>query len=244
MQEIEAFGGMQAVLTSGWIDDRLQMSRRERMSEVHKRKAPITGVSEFPDLFERPIGARAYDPPREIDTPNLSLLTEAIEAAGEGATLSGIARALLRGGSMRPPLPMIRWAEPFEALRNASDRHRERTGSRPRIFLAQLGPIAEHTARSTWAKNLFEAGGVEAVTREGDLVEAYRASGAQAAVICSSDAIYAAQATAAARALKAAGASPLYLAGKPDDYPVDAFVHFGIDVVAMLRDLHRSLGVR
>jgi methylmalonyl-CoA mutase len=244
LQEIEQLGGMQAVLTSGWVDRRLADARKETMALVASRKLPITGVSEFPDLFEKPLRTAPYVPPAEIEPPRLSDLPAAIEAAKGGASLAGIAHALLRGGATRKALPVTRLAEPFEALRNASDRHRERTGTRPQIFLARLGPISEHTARSTWAKNLFEAGGVQAITGEGDQIGAFMTSGAHAAIICSSDQIYAAEADRSARALKAAGAKPLYLAGEPNDCPVDAFVHRGIDVIALLRELHRSLGVQ
>ena len=59
-------------------------------------------------------------------------------------------------------LPRIRLAEPFEKLRDASDRALAKTGARPKIFLANLGTPAEFNARATFAKNFFEAGGIEA----------------------------------------------------------------------------------
>mgnify|MGYP003895743305 CR=1 FL=1 len=34
------------------------------------------------------------------------------------------------------------------------------------MFLANLGSVATHTARASWAKNFFEAGGIEAVTSD------------------------------------------------------------------------------
>ena len=43
-----------------------------------------------------------------------------------------------------------------------------KTGARPKIFLANLGTPAEFTARASFAKNFFEAGGIEAVGGEGD----------------------------------------------------------------------------
>ena len=56
------------------------------------------------------------------------------------------------------PLAARRWAEPFEALRDAADA----APTRPTIFLANLGPVAVHTARATFAKNFFEAAGFTA----------------------------------------------------------------------------------
>ena len=43
-----------------------------------------------------------------------------------------------------------------------------RTGTRPRVFLATLGKPAAYTARAGFAKNFFEAGGIEAVIPDGN----------------------------------------------------------------------------
>ena len=53
-------------------------------------------------------------------------------------------------------LQPIRLAEPFELLRDASDRVLAETGTRPKIFLVNLGTPAEFTARSTFAKGLHQ----------------------------------------------------------------------------------------
>jgi hypothetical protein len=42
-----------------------------------------------------------------------------------------------------------------------------KTGARPKIFLANLGTIAEFTARASVAKTFFEAGGIEARSNDG-----------------------------------------------------------------------------
>jgi len=75
---------------------------------------------------------------------------------------------------------------------------------------------------STFAKNFFEAGGIEAPGNDGfatpeAAAEAYTASGAPIACICSSDALYAEHAEATARALKAKGAKLVILAGRGGD---------------------------
>jgi methylmalonyl-CoA mutase len=48
-------------------------------------------------------------------------------------------------------------------------------------------------------------------------VSAFEASGARLACLCSSDAFYADHAAAAAKALQAAGAAYIYLAGRPGE---------------------------
>ena len=143
-----------------------------------------------------------------------------------------------------------RLSEPFEALRDAADAMKER----PRVFLANLGKPADFTARAAFGRNLFEAGGIAAVTNEGftsavAAAKAFKASGAKIACICSSDEIYAAQAEATAKAIKAAGARSVWLAGRAGDNEaaykaagIGGFVYVGCDVVAALQETQKAIG--
>lgn len=148
------------------------------------------------------------------------------------------------------PLAPMRLAQPYEALRDASDATLKARGARPRVFLANLGAIPDFTARTIFSKNLFEAGGIEAPTNDGfasldAMVAAFRASGAKLACLCSSDAVYATEAAPAARALAAAGAT-LYLAGRPGemesmlkDAGITRFVFAGCHVIDVLSEAQR-----
>ena len=148
-------------------------------------------------------------------------------------------------------LPRRRLAAPFEALRDAADG----AASAPEVFCASLGPLAVHTARTSWATNFFAAGGIRAVGHDGfadgaEAAAAFAASGSELAVICSSDEVYAEQAVAAASALKHAGARRVYLAGNPGDARpqleaagVDEFIHVGVDVLDALQRAHATLGL-
>ncbi|WP_405194529.1 methylmalonyl-CoA mutase family protein [Streptomyces anulatus] len=146
-------------------------------------------------------------------------------------------------------LPRVRRDEAFEALRARSDAHLAATGSRPKVFVAALGPAAAHTARVSFAVNLFGAGGIEAVhdpvSVEADTAAgALTASGATVAVLCSSDALYAERAEQVAGALKSAGAARVFLAGRPGEYAgVDAYVFAGCDAVAVLTSVLDRMGV-
>jgi methylmalonyl-CoA mutase len=136
-------------------------------------------------------------------------------------------------------LPRVRRDEAYEALRARSDAHLAATGSRPRIFLAALGPAAAHTARLTFASNLFQAGGIEPVT-EGSFED----SGATEVCLCSSDALYEERAAEVAATLKSAGAAHVFLAGRPGQYPgVDDHVFAGCDAVAVLSATLDRMGV-
>lgn len=222
-QAIEREGGIVASLAAGQIQGRIAATRATRSRNVATRREAITGASEFPFLAEKPVTVLDL-------APHL----------GEVVGFTG-------GETLRcDPLPAQRLSEPYEALRDASDGHLAAAGQRPRVFLANLGPVAVFNARSTFAANAFAAGGIEAVNEEGftetgPLTEAFRHSGARIACLCSSDALYAAHAVAAAEALKAAGADTVYLAGKPGDLGealvaagVDGYLHAGGDLLSLL----------
>jgi methylmalonyl-CoA mutase len=122
------------------------------------------------------------------------------------------------------------------------------------VFLASMGEIVDHNVRSTWAKNYLAAGGIEALTCDGyktpeDAAAAFTASGAKAACICSSDAVYSTIAEETAKALKAAGATFVLMAGRPGDKEaafkaagVDQFLFAGADAVETLKGLQEAIG--
>ena len=191
------------------------------------RKEALVGTSDFPDLAEEPVAVLGTfrAPPREAPP-----------------------------GQPIEMLPRMRLAEPFERLRDRSDDYLARTGERPKVLLACLGRAADFTTRASFAKSLFEAGGIEAVSAEGiksaeDLGKAFAKSGAKLACLCSSDKVYAGEAVSAAKALSASGASHIYLAGKPGDHAkaweeagIGTFLHQGCDTLGQLQDAYERLG--
>ncbi|MCB2100735.1 MAG: methylmalonyl-CoA mutase, partial [Rhodobacterales bacterium] len=81
--------------------------------------------------------------------------------------------------------------------------------------------------------------------------KAYAETGAELAIICSSDTVYEDLAEDVARALKAAGAKRVFLAGRPAAEAeakyraagVDAFIFLGCDARTTLRGALADLGV-
>lgn len=241
--ELEAAGGLAATLSDGSVAARIAAVRDARFARVATRKEPITGVSEFADIAEAPLVRTE---------PDLRTLRSRAHESATDVTVTGAPTEC-------EPLPRIRWAQEFERLRDASDGYLAATGARPKVFLVNLGPVAVHTARATFAKNFFEAGGIEAVTSEtgattgfDDPADAVRDAlevGAHLVCLCSSDAVYAERAVEFASALSAAGLAPLYLAGNPGDRRdaetaagVSEFVHLGVDVLDVLERAHEAIG--
>ena len=234
-QAIEAAGGIASALETGLVQGRAAKVRAERQKALATRREVLTGTSEFPDIFELPVAV--------------------LDVAPRDAEAAAAAPA-------SEPLRPCRLAEPYERLRDASDRLLRQTGSRPNVFLANLGPLAAFTGRATFAKNFFEAGGIEAVSNEGfaslgsagtptdlsALVAAFAASGAKLACLCGSDEFYAGEAAAAAAALVRAGAIQVCLAGRPGadeaawrNAGISTFIHAGCDALATLEAAHDLL---
>jgi methylmalonyl-CoA mutase len=230
-QDIEAAGGMAEHLATGKFQAAIGAARESQDKAVASRKVPITGTSEFPNLAETPetvldVPANAHKTPSERDDVTF------------------------------PPLPSLRLSAPFEALRDAADAHAKKAGNRPGVFLANLGPLAEHNTRATWIRNMLAAGGIDTINTDGftnstDAGKAFADSGASAACICGTDETYGQLAEATAQALQGAGATTIALAGRPGDNEaafktagIGAFYFVGIDVLAALRELHGALGVK
>ena len=227
-QEIEQAGGAPAALEKGLIQDKVAKVRAEHEAATAHRKDVLTGTTDYPNLGETDVQVLDIKPvPLGQPVANFKY----------------------------PPLQPIRLAEPFERLRDASDRMLAKSGARPKIFLANLGTLAEFTPRASFAKTFFEAGGIEAVTNDGfknrdEMNAAFKASGAKLACLCSSDAIYEREAADTAQALKQASAAHIFLAGRPKDADVlkaagvGTFIFAGCDVLATLKAAHDILGIR
>ena len=263
-QEIEGEGGIVASLAAGAVQARIAAVRAERERAVATRQEPITGTSEFPDLAEAEVAVLLTSPWRggvggggrpasqPVDqaklppSPTLPSRKSGVPDLRNEEPISG--RPEIGGGERSiHPLPSIRLAEPYERLRDASDAQLARTGARPRIFLANLGPPAAFSARAAFAKNFFEAGGIEALTNDGfsspeAVAQAFATSGARLACLCSSDEIYVRHATAATTALRQAGAREIYIVARPDRLgdelagAVTACLFEGCDALAILSD--------
>jgi len=189
---IDESGGVLAALADGSLLAGVGEAAAARRTQIARRKQPITGVTEFPNLTET-LPQRA---PYPDGTPQVA-----------------------------------RYAADFEALR-------DEPAATP-VFLATMGTVAAHTARATFASNLFAAGGIAveaagATTTVDQVVAAYAAMSATTDVVClaGNDLTYAEWGGDLVSALRAAGATWVILAGKPGDIEVDDSCAIGVDALA------------
>ena len=224
-QKFDEMGGVEETLKSGLFQDAVAETRAARETAMARRKESLIGTSDFPDLGED-------------DLAVMDVAPSATETGTETVK----------------PLTPIRLGAPFEALRDRSDAVLAKSGARPKIYLACLGRPADFNVRAAFAKSLFEAGGIETIAATSEqtldeILEGFRSSGATLVCLCSSDKVYAADGAEAAKALKAAGATHIYLAGKPGeletllrDAGVESYIAAGGNALETLDGAYEQLG--
>jgi methylmalonyl-CoA mutase len=137
------------------------------------------------------------------------------------------------GGHENSQRPVRPYGEAFEQLRDEP--------ADGKVFLATMGTVAAHTARATFATNLFAAGGIDVVNEgQHDDVDGVLAHYDGQSVVClvGHDKAYAAWGADLAKALRAAGAEWVVLAGQAiDGIDTDDTCAMGVDALDFL---HRT----
>lgn len=141
-------------------------------------------------------------------------------------------------------------SELFEALRDRV----AASATKPIVFLACLGARRDFGPREQFTSNVLQVAGIEHPSSEGgtppEIVEQVKLAGATKVILCSSAKVYAAQAVEVARALKDAGISTVWIAGRrtetADDAAadlIDGEIFDGMDVAGFLAGTLDELGV-
>ena len=138
-------------------------------------------------------------------------------------------------------LPVRPYGEPFEALRDEP--------AEGKVFLATMGTVAAHTARASFAANLFAAGGINVGNdgRHDDLdavLRDYEGPDGRQSVVClvGNDTAYAEWGADLVQALRGAGAEWVILAGKPvEEVDADDTCAMGVDALDFLHRTREKL---
>lgn len=232
-QEIEALGGYAAALRAGMPQKLVAASAADKDDAISKRRMGLIGTNLFPNLREKP--------------PVVKANATAPAVAGLGAV----------GCDEITTVKARRAAEGFEELRRAADGFAKRTGARPKVFVAKIGPVKQHKARADFTAGFFAVGGFEMTGKEAfetgeAAAKAAAASGAPIVVLCSTDETYPELVPAFGKTLKAAKPEvALVLAGLPADAAVttafreagvDEFIHVRANVREVLAKFLKKIG--
>ncbi len=272
-QETEKQGGLIASLRAGTPQSLVAATAAEKADGVSKRRTGIVGTNLFPNLKEKPLkrfeadeanqsalaSAIASRRPASVPAGNASDIASLVAAATKGASLGQLhsLSSVPASGDAITSLRLTRAASGFEELRRASELWAARSGSRPKVFLAKMGPVLQHKARADFAAGFFATGGFESLGKQSfDTAEAAAtaalASAAPVVVLCSTDETYPALVPIFAAAIKKASPSTVViLAGLPADKAlteqfkasgIDDFIHIRASVRDLLAKLLKQIG--
>jgi len=175
------------------------------------------------------------------------LMERLTRAASGGATL-GELTGVLRHDAERvlkiDPLPTVRDAEPFEALRAAVTAAGQADPARTRVFCACLGDFAAYMPRLDFVRGFFRTGGFEVLgeawfAEPSAAIAAARDSAADIVVLVGLDTTYPLMAAPVAEGL---AGRRLVLAGQPGDLEADLRAAGVEDFIHMRSNILDTLG--
>ncbi len=242
-QEIESEGGMVAALENGHFQARIEEVWEEREVGIHHRRPTLVGISDYAPLERGQIERQARQvwevSWEEGPRPGFEELREEYREGGAWYEFES-----QEPGWECEASAAVREAADFEDLRERALEHQAITSQAPKVFMANIGPLARHNARAGFTRRYLEALGLIPEGEQGfeaarKVVEEFRESGARAAAICGADADYAEHAEEFARALVEAGARVVIYAGRPDTEAqtsleaagVTDFIYMGFDAM-------------
>ena len=281
-QEVENIGGMAKALEDGFPQKEIGQTALQRKTNLAIRKDVLVGTNMYPNLHEKPLelGESTYSSlgldtrqvskhpgdkdilsvlPKIDKVPANQFMESLIHAALHEATLSELMQACLgkdEAVSTIEPVHIHREAEMFEKLRAATDAYTTKTGTRPRVFLANMGPLIQHKARADFSSGFFAIGGFEMIANDGfhtveDATSAASGSQAPVVVICSTDETYLDIVPPLTQQIKTVNPDIIVvLAGYPKDHiktfknaGIDEFIHLRANAYEILARLLRRLNI-
>ena len=249
-----------AVGTNMYPNTTEQPLPREESDRAETKQKRIAAIEEYrksadnKDRKERLAGISSQGSGLPADF--MKSLTDAFNA---GATLCEV-RERLNGSEEGPEAEAIkprRWTEQYEALRRRTEEFAAKTGEGIRIFLANMGPLVQHKPRADFSTAFMEVAGFEVLKNSGfstveEAVAAAAQSGADAAVICSTDDTYPELVPPLARGIKESSPGMMVLlAGAPApehkesyvDAGVDEFIHVRANCRQILENIQKTRGI-
>ena len=229
-QKIDAKGGIVASLKSGDVQQGIAKTLADRFGKLANRSDRAVGTNMYANVLEKRLERKPIERAKCACTPVVSV---------------------------EPILPH-RWTEQFEELRGATERYTAQTGKTLKVFLANMGPLSQHKARADFSCGFFEVANFEMLRNDGfmtvdEAASAAVSSGAEAAVICSTDDTYPELVPPLAAAIKAAAPKMMVLlAGAPApeykqsylDAGVDEFIHVRANCYEVLKKIQSVRGIR
>ncbi|MCC5842943.1 MAG: acyl-CoA mutase large subunit family protein [Verrucomicrobia bacterium] len=264
-QEMEAQGGLIAMLRDGSLREDLLKIAEDKKLKLSRRQDVKVGVNQYANLDEKAVEIRtpavddlAHEAKKRIgklkatrDETEVRNRLKALSAEtlpampcqvlNQGATLGEVMEALGAKETTRAvPVKTDRLTAGYERLRENMALYVAEHGAAPKIYMAQMGPVKQHKIRSDFSVEFLKPSGFEIIA-EGSHDDAESAaaaavaSGAAATVICSTDDTYPELVPAFAKAVKAANPKVQVIMAGLMPDHVEAFKAAGVDEFIHLR---------
>jgi methylmalonyl-CoA mutase len=248
-----------------------------REANIARRKEVLTGASEFPNLHEAHVAVLAAKPVALAPYGEAKFKFDALppmRLAAPFERLRDKSDQILKDKGVRPKVFLANLGTPadFTARATFAKSFFETGGIEAVEFLPSSRELSSSSPLPSGERSTLQASGEGALASDRNpspapapsaqerplpmgevkdfapLATAFKASGAALVCLCSSDKTYAGHATAAAKALQAAGARHIYLAGRAGEQEaalraagVNDFIFAGGDALAMLQESYRLM---
>jgi methylmalonyl-CoA mutase len=285
LQEIEARGGMLKAVLDGFVQSEVRKVAEERITNADKRRDVFVGINMFANPLEQlletqddacasQLKQRADQIASMISSKRSGLLNNLNvlrENTGKNFRVDMITNAWLHQATLEEicsvlhpdseglstaPLPRLRATQHIEDLRAQVIAYQKKNDKVLAVFLANLGPLAQHKARADFALGFLQVGGFYVAGNDGfatvgEAAEAALVSQAQAVCLCSTDDTYPDHVPRLIEQIKAKKPDMIFiLAGFPQDMAetykkqgIDIFIHIRANTFDCLTDLAQRMGV-
>ncbi len=232
--KVEEMGGMLEAIKTGFIQDEVTASAKQKKDDIANRRTIILGTNQHPNGHERML--------EKIQTENSDEVVETEPVPFKKPQYKTI--------------EIIRGADQFEDLRLGTEIWANEGNKCPEVFLFTIGDPAMRKARAAFATAFFAIAGYKIINNPGfenieKGVKAVNASTAEIIVICSSDEEYAELAADITRTIKLTDPDKLVVvAGYPKEIindlksaGVDEFIHVRSNAFETLYNFQKKLEI-
>jgi len=184
-QEIEAQGGLLAILQDGTLQARLAENAEKQMTLLAQRRTVKVGSNQFAFPEEKKLpdrmpdtGAAATSAAKKRETlleaRDADVVSAALSGLNAASDLDAISSALLAGATFAEvtialggnehtrvnPVCLGRLTMGYEALRDTMEGYiADHGGEAPLIVMAQMGPVPQHKIRSDFSQEFLKPAG-------------------------------------------------------------------------------------
>ena len=229
-KEVEEKGGYTAAFKAGFVQEQVKAVSDKKDKLLAQRRETLLGTNQFPNFLEK----AGEEITKDIVTRDSACCQ---------------AKACGCDEKMAEPIRPYRGAQPFEAMRLATDRGERQ----PMAFMLTFGNLAMCRARAQFSSNFFAVAGIKVVDNnrfssieEG--VEAALKAKADIVVACSADDEYLENVPKIARLI--GDKAIVVVAGDPECRPaleeqgVKNYIHVKCNVLDTLKEYQKALGVK